>query len=363
MRSPPLAASILLRASARVLPILALAAAMAGCTRRTEATLRGETMGTTYTVKIVFAGSGSPDRISTIRSRIDKTLQDVNGKMSTYLPDSELSRFNAHAASTPFKLSPSTFEVFEAALSVAEESGGALDITVKPLVDAWGFGPGGDSAPPPSDATIASLRERVGFRMLKLSRAASTVAKSRPDIECDLSSVAKGYAVDQVARTLESLGIRNYMVEVGGEIRTAGENPSGKAWRIAVEKPVPGVRAIDRVIPVSGLSVATSGDYRNYREVDGKRVCHIVDPRTGRPVAHRLAGVTVLHQKCVLADGYATAILVLGPDKGFRFAVRHGLGALLIVRTDGGFSEKVTPVLEQYLEARSGDREAGHGDR
>jgi thiamine biosynthesis lipoprotein len=333
-----------------------LLATLSGCTRTPKAlAIFGETMGTTYSVKIVPEGGGAIDgpRLEKLRRLVEDRLEEVNAKMSTYSPQSELSRFNAWPETSPFTVSRETLEVLTIAAKVSGETGGAFDITVGPLVNAWGFGPSFRSETPPDAATIAALQKRIGYRLLELSAADSTVRKSHPDVYCDLSAVAKGYAVDRVADALEAQGVERYMVEVGGEVRTRGRNDRGEPWQIAIERPDPTARSIERIVPVSDLSVATSGDYRNFFEREGRLYSHIMDARTGRPVAHALASVSVFHARCAVADAYATAILVLGPEEGYRFAVEKDLAVLFIVRDPaGGFAEKATPGFERLLGPR-----------
>ena len=275
----------------------------------------GQTMGTWYTVKAVeLPVEADEDREATLRSAIEEQLEDVNAKMSTYRDDSEVSRFNQSESTTPFPVSDETLAVFSKAQQLAESSGGAFDITVGPLVNAWGFGPGERTLEGPGDDELAALRARVGFRNVEVGDAA--IRKLRPDVYCDLSAIAKGYAVDRVGLALGDLGCDHYMVEVGGEVRTKGLNGDGVPWRIAIEKPDPEGRAIHRVLPLSGLAMATSGDYRNYYETEGARLSHTIDPRTGRPIAHKLASVSVVHEECAMADGFATTMMVLGPEDG-----------------------------------------------
>lgn len=307
----------------------------------------GATMGTTYTVKVVDPMQ-DPEAVS---AAIEAELDRVNARMSTYLEDSELSRFNAHAATDPFAVSPETFEVFELAQAISESSGGAFDITVGPLVNAWGFGPDAFENPP-DDAEIAALLAHVGYGKLELDASTQTVRKTDAAVYCDLSAIAKGYGVDRVAMALESIGFAHYMIEVGGEVRTAGQNERGMPWQIAIEKPVESGRAIHKIVPLSGQALATSGDYRNVQEIDGSRYTHTIDPRTGRPVAHKLASASVLSDSCAKADGWATALMALGPDKAFATAEEQGLAALLLIhRDDGGFDEVATAEFDAALVA------------
>jgi thiamine biosynthesis lipoprotein len=307
-------------------------------------------MGTTYTVKVV-AEELSPEQHSEIEGTIREELEDVNAKMSHYRPDSELSRFNAWRETTPFRVSRETFGVFEEALEIADLTGGALDITVAPLVNAWGFGPDARPETIPSDAEIATLLEKVGYTKLELDPESTSLRKSVPGLQCDLSAIAKGYGVDRVAEALNRAGFEDYMVEVGGEVRTRGRNDKGQAWRIGIERPSVEGRVIQQVLSLSNGAMATSGDYRNYYEVDGIRYSHMIDPRTGRPITHRLASVSVVEERCARADGLATALMILGPDEGYRFAVENELAVLFMVKDDEeGFRELPTPAFERLLE-------------
>lgn len=313
---------------------------------------QGSTMGTTYTVKVVEPGLGE-SRVEEIRHLIDERLEEVNQKMSHYKEDSELSRFNQLRESTPFPVSPETFEVFRRAIEISRLSNGAFDITVGPLVDAWGFGPGDRPEQIPSEEQIEVLRQQTGYEKLELDPDALSVRKTEPQVRCDLSAIAKGYGVDRVADALAAEGFENFMVEVGGEVRTDGVNDSGQPWRIGVERPVTTGRVIERVISLSGWALATSGDYRNYYEIDGVRYSHMIDPRTGRPIAHRLASVSVVDETCTRADGFATALLVLGPEEGYSLAVQEDLAVLFLVHEGGGgFQALETPAFERLTSSQ-----------
>lgn len=298
-------------------------------------------MGTTYTVKVVAPKMTEPERTAT-HAAIRAALDDVDQRMSTYKPDSELSRFNRHQPGEPFTFSADVIGVFLLAQEVSEASGGAFDVTVGPFVNAWGFGPV-KQARPPTDAEIAAVRPSVGYRLLAIDAAAGTIAKARPGVYADLSAIAKGYGVDQVARVLDARGIERYMVEVGGEVRVKGKNAAGVPWQVGIERPDEAARRVQLVVPMTNLSMATSGDYRNYFEKDGRRFSHEIDPTTGHPIRHRLASVTVLAPECALADAYATALLVLGPERGYALALERGLAAYFIERRpEGGFAERQT---------------------
>jgi thiamine biosynthesis lipoprotein len=311
-----------------------------------EYSYAGSTMGTTYHVRVMADPKVTP--VDGLEGEIAAALEDVNGRMSTYKPDSELSRFNQHLSLEPFAVSAETLAVFRISQEVSRESNGAFDITVGPLVNAFGFGP--DERKEPTDAELAKLRERVGYQKVEIDPDGK-LRKLRPDVYCDLSAVAKGYGVDKAAEAIEKRGIGRYMVEVGGEVRTKGLNAEGQPWRIGIEKPLADERAVERVVPLNNRSMATSGDYRNFYVENGKRLSHTIDPRTGRPIAHMLASVSVVHESCAWADAYATAIMVLGPEEGYQFAIDHQLAALLIVHNGEAFVEKATPAFEKIAEA------------
>jgi thiamine biosynthesis lipoprotein len=308
-----------------------------------EAVIGGPTMGTTWSVRLDSRGRTREDLVQA-QAVIERSLAQVNRLMSTWQEESELSRFNRHASTEPFGVSAETFQVLELALQVGERSGGAFDVTVKPLVAAWGFGAGARApGQGPDAAELAALRGRVGLDLLELDASKSTLRKRRPDVECDLSAIAKGFAVDQVVQALEALGWGAFLVEVGGEVGARGERPAGGPWRVGIERPDSLARAVHARVELFDQAMATSGDYRNFYEQDGKRLAHIIDPRSGRPVQHVLASVSVVHRRAVLADAWATALSVLGPEAGFALAEREGLaGYFLVRRQDGSLESRAT---------------------
>lgn len=307
----------------------------------------GSTMGTTYNVKIAFLPQNVT--LDEVRREAAAVLAAVNARMSTYDPKSELSRWNASSSTDWFDVSPETAEVVNAALHIGHYSNGALDVTVGPLVNLWHFGPDKRSLEQiPSQAEIDAARKRTGLECVEVRMSPPALRKSRPDVYVDLSAIAKGYGVDQVAESFDKLGIEDYMIEVGGEVRTRGRTAEVAPWRIAVESPTG--EGLQRIVSLSGAAMATSGDYRNYFESDGVRFSHIIDPRTARPIDHRLVSVSVIDPLCAAADGWATALMVLGPDEARRTAARHSLAVLLIVKTDRGFEEWTTPQFRRYAD-------------
>lgn len=297
-------------------------------------TFSGPTMGTAYTVKVVAVDLDDTEKLS-IHNAIRGAVDSVDQAMSTYKPESELSRFNS-SGTAEFAVSDGLFVVIATALKVGEVSEGALDVTVGPLVDAWGFGPDG-RVEVPDDDRIDTLMEKVGRQKLLLDAEAKTIRKTTDGLRVDLSAIAKGFAVDQVLLGVVELGYGDVMVEVGGEVRTAGFNELGRPWRIGIERPDEEGRVAGQAIEVSGRALATSGDYRNFREVDGKRLSHTIDPRTGHPIDHTLASVSVLADTCIEADAWATALNVLGPHDGVAVAQENGIDALFILRNNRGF--------------------------
>jgi FAD:protein FMN transferase len=311
---------------------------------------RGLTMGGTFSVKIVTP----KDELETpvlhdVDRALRSTLDRIEGLMSTWDRESELSRFNRSTSLEPFVLSPETFHVFKWSAEVGALTGGALDVTIGPLVDAWGFGPAGPRNGAPTNEEIARLREAVGLDRIELNPAALTVRKTRPDVRCDLSSIVPGYAADRLGMEVEDRGFTDFLIDVGGEVKARGRNETGAPWQVAIERPVPRSDPIQRLVPISNLAITTAGDYRKYREVDGQRVAHILDPRTGRPLTHRLASVTVIDALAVRADAFDTALMVLGADEGMALATKLNLAALFIERTANGFSERATPRFEELV--------------
>jgi thiamine biosynthesis lipoprotein len=308
-------------------------------------------MGTYYRIQV--AGEEmSEDRRRTLHEAAVAEMDAVDASMSTYLEDSEVSRFNRHPDPTPFAVSAETFEVLRTALEISARTGGAFDVTVEPLVETWGFGPGAEPPRQLEDEEIEALLGRIGYDKLTLDEAASTVAKSLGGIHCDLSGIAKGHAVDRVAERLASLGVADFWVEIGGEVRAAGSNAGGTAWRLGIERPLFLPGTVQRIVPLDDMAVATSGDYRNYREVDGDRYSHLIDPRSGRPIGHHLASVSVFHRRCAIADAWATALMVMGEEEGFEAAAEEGLAALFLVREGDEVVELATPEFRELPSPR-----------
>jgi FAD:protein FMN transferase len=299
--------------------------------------LEGATMGTSYRVVL----SDAPVPAERVQSVVDERLERVITLMSTYEPDSELSRFNAQSSSQPWPVAPETRAVVQIALEVWRHSGGAFDVTVGPLVERWGFGPSGRPNQLPTEEELAHLLDQVGSEGLALTEAG--LVKAHPDTEVDLSAVAKGYAVDLLSDALDELGATRYLVEVGGEVRTRGRKGPEAPYRVAIESPDPGARRVYAVLDLEDAALATSGSYRNFIVRDGVRYAHALDPRSGRPVQHRLLSASVLHASCAWADAWATALMVAGDD-AWSMAEANELEVLLLYSgPKGSLEERITP--------------------
>ena len=307
--------------------------------------VNGATMGTTYSVK--FAGQEAD--ADSLQSDIDTLLDSLNGSLSTYQADSELSRFNASRSIGWTQVSPELSEVIEAALAVSTITNGAFDITVAPLVELWGFGPGQTDEAIPPDDVIETTLAAVDYGALHVDSALPAIRKDSPTLQVDLSAIAKGYAVDRIAALLESRGIADYLVEIGGELKARGRNDRGKSWAVAIEKPISGARQVQRIITIDSGAVATSGDYRNFFEVDDERYSHIVDPDTGNSTSSETASVTVLDPSAMRADALATGLMVMGAPEGYELAIEREIPAMFIVRGENGLEERATPEFESYL--------------
>jgi thiamine biosynthesis lipoprotein len=302
-------------------------------------------MGTSY--HLTWTERGEVPSPAVVSGAVADILESVNESMSTYRPQSEISRFNRLPVGEWFPVSEDFYQVFIMSRAVSLASAGAFDVTVAPLVNLWGFGPDGEN-PMPTPVAIEAALSQVGQGRVEMDEQGRALRKRAP-LQLDFSSIAKGYGVDLVAAWLEGQGIRDYLVEIGGEIRVAGQSPRADPWRIAVEKPDPMVRAATTTLELSAAAVATSGDYRNYFEHEGVRYSHSIDPRTGWPVRHDLVSVTVVHQSTALADAWATALTVLGTEAALSTAVEQDLAVYLISRDGETFRVQKTPEIEAWL--------------
>lgn len=326
--------------------VLLVLVAVSGCERGPHAhKFSGHTMGTTYHVTVV----AEPSRIlADLGEGIFAAVDAIDRSMTTYSDDSELMALNRAAVGEPFPLTQPLMEVLSISQRIYRDTGGAFDPSVAPLVNLWGFGPKKGREAPPSPAEVGELLAEIGLDGLALDNRAQTATRQR-DIQLDLSAIAKGYGADQVAGYLRNRGYTDFLVEVGGEMVLSGSKPGGELWRIAIETPDATGRGIQKVIPVSDIAVATSGDYRNYFEQDGQRFSHTIDPRTGYPITHNLASVTVFAETAAEADALATAFMVTGPEKALAVAEERSIPLFLIVKDGNGFREISSTAFEALL--------------
>lgn len=307
----------------------------------------GATMGTTYHITLVKVPQDLKE--NDIKQELDRLLAEVNQQMSTYKKDSELSLLNQNKSLEWIPVSKALYTVIQEALQVSELSDGAFDVTVGPLVNLWGFGPKWREDKMPSQEEINEAKQKVSYKYLSLQTNPLAIKKARPDVYIDLSGIAKGYGVDVLANFLEKQGVLNYLIEIGGELRTKGSNPQGEAWKVAVEKPIPNIRAAQTVIPVHDSGIATSGDYRNFFEVNGRRFSHIIDPKTGEPVQTNVVSATILTtNSCMTADAWAKVPIVMGAEKAIALADRENVAMYLLLKEGDQFVTKTSKAFQTW---------------
>lgn len=314
--------------------------------------LHGQTMGTTWSVQLLLPQAHSAEAL---QRGIQAELDRIDGQMSTYQPQSDLSRFNRAPAGSWQHLPPEFFTVLQHALQLARDSEGAYDPTIGPLVNMWGFGPDRRPRQPPSADAIAAAKARIGWQKVKLDPITRS-AWQPGGIHVDLSAVAKGYGVDQVGRYLRRIGVDAWLVEVGGELKAHGRKQDGTPWRVGIERPDAAAGAVNdadelvRTIRLDNRAIATSGDYRHVFEDGGRYYSHHIDPRSGYPVPHEVASVSVLADDCMQADPLGTTLSVLGAERGMAYARERGLAVLMIVRTGHGFEQRLSPAFAAELQ-------------
>jgi thiamine biosynthesis lipoprotein len=291
----------------------------------------GPTMGTRYSVTVPPV-----DDIIEVQKAVDSRLQAINRLMSTYDPESELSKFNKYRGKDWFPVSRDTAKVVQFALEVARKTNGAFDPTIGPVVNLWGFGPEGRRLDPPGAAEIAKAKKRVGYQHVAARLDPPALRKTRPDIYLDLSAVAKGFAVDDISELLKTFGCDNSLVVIGGDIRANGKKPDGSHWKIGIEEPGGISHPVERKVQVENAALSTSGDWRNAFTYAGTRYSHIIDPRTAKPVQHSLTSVTVLADKTIQTDAYDTALLVMGDELGMDWCERNKVAAMFFIRRSDG---------------------------
>lgn len=330
-------------------PVIAvsLLTALTGCwfSERVEE-FGGPTMGSTYTVKYVRS-KDSPS-LELLKRETDAILAEVDQQMSTYRDDSAIEQFNQAPAGTCQAMPAGVLELVEAGRVLHEQSAGAFDLTLEPLLNLWGFGPKARAEKVPTAEQLSAARAQVGMQHL---RSEGEQLCKDVDVQVDFNSIAAGYAVDKIVQRFTELGVTSYMVEATGELKAAGKKPDGQPWRIGLEAPQDGQRVAQRVLAVDGYGISTSGDYRNYFEEDGQRYSHTLDPLTGAPITHTLAAVTVLDKSTLRADGLSTVLMVMGTERGLAFAERMGIAAFFVTREGDAFVTQTTQAFEQLFAA------------
>lgn len=305
--------------------------------------LTGYTMGTTYHVTL----EKKDIDVEQLQIKIDERLKKINQLMSTYIDDSELSVFNQNQTTECQKLSLETLFVIKSAIDVSHKTNGKFDVTLAPLITMWGFDKKDTQDVIPSQNQIDFELNNIGFKKIIIEN--NCVKKQLPQLSINLSAIAKGYAVDQIAKIIQQQQIKNYLVEIGGEVANQGLNPKGKNWRIAIESPNTAERTIQKAITPKNLGIATSGNYRNYFEKNGKRYSHTIDPTTGYPITHTLASITVLHEQTMMADALATGLLVMGDEAALKFAEKTNLPIFMLIKDGDNFKEVYSTAFQQYL--------------
>ena len=302
----------------------------------------GPTMGSRYSIQ--YVRHSSTPGLKAVQAEVENILAEVDRQFSTYRSDSVIERFNALPAGRCQVMPGPVLELIRVGEQLSSQSEGSYDLTVEPLLNLWGFGPQGREEKIPTAEALAEVRQRVGHAHLRID--GDQLCKDAA-VEVDFNSIAAGYAVDTIAAKLEAMGIHNYLAEATGELKAAGKKLDGSPWRVALEEPRDDQRVAERIIAVDGYGVSTSGDYRNYFERDGRRYSHTFDARTGAPVLHTLASVTVIHPSALMADGLSTLLLILGPERGWDYAETHDIGAFFVIRADTGFVTRTTQAFER----------------
>lgn len=310
--------------------------------------LEGKTMGTFWRVSLAGV---TPDREAALREKIQAQLDADDQALSTWKNDSALMQFNHATSTAPWPVSEAISDIVTLSLRIGQKTHGAMDITVGPLVNLWGFGPDKQPVKTPSEQDITLAKTRVGLSHLSVHQTAhgQFLQKDIPDLFVDLSTVGEGYAADHLARLMEQEGISRYLVSVGGALASRGTNPEGRSWRVAIQQPTDRENAVAAIVDINGHGISTAGSYRNYYELDGKRLSHVIDPATGRPIQHTLVSATVIAPTALEADGWDTGLMVLGPEKAKALALEQKLAVYLIVKEPKGFTTWMSPQFETFL--------------
>lgn len=305
-------------------------------------------MGTFW--RISLAGV-APERKASLQKAVQQQLDEDDRQLSTWKNDSVLSRFNQYRGSDPQPVSENMADIVSLSLRIGRKTAGAMDITVGPLVNLWGFGPDKQPLKEPTQAQIDAAKALTGLQHLQVIQKAegAYLQKDLPGLYVDLSTVGEGFATDHLARLMEKAGINSYLVSVGGAVLTRGQNAQGQPWKVAIQKPTDRENAVQAVVDLQGHGISTSGSYRNYYELDGKRISHVIDPTTGRPIQHKLVSATVIATTALEADGWDTGLMVLGEEKAKALALRENLAVYLIEKQGEGFSSWMSPQFKAFI--------------
>ena len=305
-------------------------------------------MGTFW--RISLAGV-APERKASLQKAVQQQLDEDDRQLSTWKNDSVLSRFNQYRGSDPQPVSENMADIVSLSLRIGRKTAGAMDITVGPLVNLWGFGPDKQPVKEPTQAQIDAAKALTGLQHLRVIQKAegAYLQKDLPGLYVDLSTVGEGFATDHLARLMEKEGINSYLVSVGGAVLTRGQNAQGQPWKVAIQKPTDRENAVQAVVDLQGHGISTSGSYRNYYELNGKRISHVIDPVTGRPIQHKLVSATVIATTALEADGWDTGLMVLGEEKAKALALRENLAVYLIEKQGEGFSSWMSPQFKAFI--------------
>lgn len=305
-------------------------------------------MGTFW--RISLAGV-APERKASLQKAVQQQLDEDDRQLSTWKNDSVLSRFNQYRGSDPQPVSENMADIVSLSLRIGRKTAGAMDITVGPLVNLWGFGPDKQPVKEPTQAQIDAAKALTGLQHLRVIQKAegAYLQKDLPGLYVDLSTVGEGFATDHLARLMEKEGINSYLVSVGGAVLTRGQNAQGQPWKVAIQKPTDRENAVQAVVDLQGHGISTSGSYRNYYELNGKRISHVIDPTTGRPIQHKLVSATVIATTALEADGWDTGLMVLGEEKAKALALRENLAVYLIEKQGEGFSSWMSPQFKAFI--------------
>ncbi|VFZ30593.1 FAD:protein FMN transferase ApbE [Klebsiella quasipneumoniae] len=314
----------------------------------TATVLDGKTMGTFWRVSVIGVDEA---KAQALRAKVQAQLDADDRLLSTWKNESALMRFNHATDTRPWPVSEAMADIVTLSLRIGAKTHGAMDITVGPLVNLWGFGPDKQPVATPDAQAIAAAKARTGLQYLQVINQSGRqfLQKDIPDLFVDLSTVGEGYAADHLARLMEQEGISRYLVSVGGALVSRGMNGEGKPWRVAIQKPTDQENAVQAIVDINGHGISTSGSYRNYYELDGKRISHVIDPQTGQPITHKLVSVTVIAPTALEADGWDTGLMVLGPEKAQQVVREQGLAVYMIVKEGEGFKTWMSPQFRTFL--------------